>query len=59
MENLQMNPEKRTILPSVAFSGFKGRFEEPKVEEGFEDIVKIDFTVCAILCKIPAFVVCD
>lgn len=54
-----MNPEKRTILPSVAFSGFKGRFEEPKVEEGFEDIVKIDFTVCAILCKIPAFVVCD
>ena len=43
-----MNPEKRTILPSVAFSGFKGRFEEPKVEEGFEDIVKIDFTVCAI-----------
>ncbi|KAI9733233.1 MAG: hypothetical protein M1834_003317 [Cirrosporium novae-zelandiae] len=40
-----MNPEKRTALPAMAFTGFAYRFTEPKLEEGFEDIMKIDFQV--------------
>lgn len=28
----------------MAFSGFQGRYREPKVEEGFDDITKVDFT---------------
>lgn len=43
-----LNPENRTILPSIAFSDFRRRFEEPNVEEGFQDIVKVDFVVCFI-----------
>lgn len=38
-----MNPEKRTLLPKMAFTGFASRFREPKVEEGFQDITKVDF----------------
>ncbi|KAF2764933.1 PNK3P-domain-containing protein [Teratosphaeria nubilosa] len=38
-----MNPEQRTILPRMAFTGFASRYREPKVEEGFEDITKVDF----------------
>ncbi|KZF25768.1 putative DNA 3'-phosphatase Tpp1 [Xylona heveae TC161] len=38
-----MNPEKRTLLPKVAFTGFTSRFREPTLEEGFEDIIKVDF----------------
>jgi bifunctional polynucleotide phosphatase/kinase len=40
-----MNPEKRAMLPKMAFSGFTARFRQPKVEEGFEDITKVDFQV--------------
>ena len=40
-----MNPEKRTMLPKVAFSGFAARYREPKVEEGLEDIIKVLFEV--------------
>ncbi|OCL12378.1 PNK3P-domain-containing protein [Glonium stellatum] len=40
-----MNPEKRTILPKVAFAGFLSRYREPKLEEGFQDIVKVEFRV--------------
>ncbi|KAK3074794.1 DNA kinase/phosphatase Pnk1 [Teratosphaeriaceae sp. CCFEE 6253] len=38
-----MNPEKRDLLPKVAFTGFASRYREPKLEEGFEDITRIDF----------------
>jgi len=38
-----MNPEKRTMLPKVAFTGFLSRYREPKLEEGFQDITKVDF----------------
>ena len=37
------NPESRTILPHSAFHSFKARFKEPKVKEGFQDIVTIEF----------------
>ncbi|KAL6707964.1 DNA kinase/phosphatase Pnk1 [Coniothyrium glycines] len=39
----QMNPENRNILPHAAFSGFISRYSEPKLSEGFSDIVKVDF----------------
>ena len=42
-----LNPEKREILPHSAFAGFAARFKEPKVKEGFEDIVRVDFQVRA------------
>lgn len=41
-----MNPESRTMLPKLAFTGFASRYREPKVEEGFQDIVTVDFEVC-------------
>jgi bifunctional polynucleotide phosphatase/kinase len=40
-----MNPEKRTILPKVAFTGFASRYREPRDDEGFQDITKVDFKV--------------
>lgn len=50
-----MNPESRTMLPKLAFTGFAARYREPKVEEGFDDVTKVDFKVrvplaCAALC---------
>ncbi|KAJ9658113.1 DNA kinase/phosphatase Pnk1 [Coniosporium apollinis] len=41
--NETMNPEKRTMLPRLAFTGFASRYREPKLEEGFQDITKVDF----------------
>lgn len=38
-----MNPESRTLLPGIAFADYGKRFEEPNVEEGFQDIVRVDF----------------
>ncbi|OAP60962.1 polynucleotide kinase 3'-phosphatase [Fonsecaea erecta] len=38
-----MNPENRTQLPGIAFRSFAQRFQEPRLEEGFEDIYKVDF----------------
>ncbi|KXL43394.1 MAG: hypothetical protein FE78DRAFT_152389 [Acidomyces sp. 'richmondensis'] len=38
-----MNPEQRTLLPKIAFSSFVSRYQEPKLEEGFEDITRVDF----------------
>lgn len=43
----QMNPEKRIMLPKMAFTGFASRYREPRVEEGFQDITKVDFKVCS------------
>ena len=41
----KFNPEKRSILPHSAFTGFNSRFMEPKVKEGFEDVIKVEFQV--------------
>jgi bifunctional polynucleotide phosphatase/kinase len=40
---LQLNPEGREALPRTAFLGYASRFKEPKVKEGFQDIVEVDF----------------
>ena len=37
------NPEKRTILPGMAFTGFLGRYKEPTLSEGFQDIFTVPF----------------
>lgn len=39
----QLNPEARQALPRIAFNGFVSRFKEPKAEEGFQDVVPVDF----------------
>lgn len=41
--NKEMNPEARSALPKLAFNGFASRFKEPKVKEGFQDIVEVEF----------------
>ncbi|KAK3949580.1 PNK3P-domain-containing protein [Pseudoneurospora amorphoporcata] len=41
--NKPLNPESRTSLPKLAFSGFNARFKEPKVKEGFQDVTEVDF----------------
>ncbi|KAH0543644.1 hypothetical protein FGG08_002082 [Glutinoglossum americanum] len=38
-----LNPEKRAMLPTVAFTSFSARFREPTLKEGFADITRIDF----------------
>lgn len=40
-----MNPESRTILPKMAFTGFASRYREPTEDEGFQDITKVNFQV--------------
>jgi hypothetical protein len=42
----QMNPEKRSILPSLAFRGFSSRYQRPDLAEGFQDITELAFKVC-------------
>ncbi|KAF3033731.1 hypothetical protein E8E11_003712 [Didymella keratinophila] len=37
------NPENRTMLPKLAFTSFASRFRAPKLEEGFKEIVTVDF----------------
>lgn len=39
-----MNPESRAGLPALAFNSFNSRLKEPKVGEGFQDVVEIEFT---------------
>ncbi|KAI4242256.1 MAG: hypothetical protein L6R40_004127 [Gallowayella cf. fulva] len=39
------NPEKRAILPHSAFSSFASRFKQPTVDEGFQDVVAVEFRV--------------
>ncbi|KAL2022175.1 hypothetical protein VTK56DRAFT_6004 [Thermocarpiscus australiensis] len=41
--NKKLNPEARQALPKLAFTGFASRFKEPKVQEGFQDIVPVHF----------------
>ncbi|KIW67445.1 polynucleotide kinase 3'-phosphatase [Phialophora macrospora] len=38
-----MNPENRTQLPGIAFRSFLQRLQEPTLDEGFQDIYKVDF----------------
>ena len=45
----QMNPESRTMLPKMAFTGFASRYREPTVDEGFDDITKVNFKVRLVL----------
>jgi bifunctional polynucleotide phosphatase/kinase len=40
---LQLNPESREILPQLAFNSFASRYREPSLDEGFQDIVRVDF----------------
>ena len=44
----QTNPESRKILPKVAFTSFASRFRAPKLEEGFKEIVTVDFEVSVV-----------
>lgn len=46
---IRFNPEKRTILPHSAFAGFASRFKEPKLTEGFQDIIEAEFQVGSCL----------
>ncbi|KAI0901231.1 PNK3P-domain-containing protein [Annulohypoxylon nitens] len=41
--NKSMNPETRTVLPTLAFNGYFARFKEPKAQEGFQDVVEVEF----------------
>lgn len=45
LSDSDFNPERRTILPHSAFAGFAARFKEPRVKEGFQDIITIEFRV--------------
>jgi bifunctional polynucleotide phosphatase/kinase len=38
-----MNPESRQILPQLAFNTFGSRYQEPKTDEGFSEIVPVEF----------------
>jgi hypothetical protein len=40
-----MNPEKRSILPGLAFKGFSSRYQRPALSEGFQDITEVAFKV--------------
>lgn len=42
--NASFNPETRTGLPKIAFTGFKSRYKPPQLKEGFQDITEVDFT---------------
>ncbi|KAL0934347.1 DNA kinase phosphatase pnk1 [Colletotrichum truncatum] len=42
--NASLNPESRVALPRMAFNGFKSRFKEPKIKEGFQDITEVEFS---------------
>jgi bifunctional polynucleotide phosphatase/kinase len=41
-----VNPDKREMLPKIAFTGYTSRFEEPKEEEGFVKVETVEFEVC-------------
>jgi hypothetical protein len=47
ISSTKMNPEKRTILPSLAFQGFASRYQRPELSEGFQDVTEVAFKVGA------------
>ena len=38
-----MNPESRSSLPKLAFNRFNARFKPPKLQEGFQELIDVDF----------------
>jgi bifunctional polynucleotide phosphatase/kinase len=44
-----MNPENRTMLPGLAFTGFASRYRKPELAEGFQDIVEVKFEVSKLV----------
>jgi len=44
-DQVKVNPESRTMLPKMAFTGFASRYREPSLQEGFQDITKVEFQV--------------
>jgi bifunctional polynucleotide phosphatase/kinase len=40
----EMNPEARGNLPDLAFNLYGSRYQEPKLDEGFVEIISIDFS---------------
>lgn len=38
-----LNPEGRTQLPGIAFSGFRSKFQAPQLKEGFDEVVELKF----------------
>ena len=47
ISSTKMNPEKRTILPGLAFKGFASRYQRPELSEGFQDVTEVAFKVRA------------
>ncbi|OQO05235.1 hypothetical protein B0A48_09002 [Cryoendolithus antarcticus] len=43
LNSRETNPEARTMLPKMAFTGFTARYREPSLQEGYQDITKVDF----------------
>ena len=43
LEPALFNPEARALLPPVAIASFPGRYQAPRVEEGFADVAAVDF----------------
>lgn len=41
--NKQLNFEARELVPQIAFSSYAKRFKEPKVSEGFAEVIEQDF----------------
>lgn len=37
------NPERRIMLPGLAFDSYTKRFEEPQEKEGFEEVIRVPF----------------
>ncbi|KAH7094628.1 polynucleotide kinase 3 phosphatase-domain-containing protein [Paraphoma chrysanthemicola] len=50
----ETNPESRSILPKLAFTGFASRYREPKVSEGFAEIIMTEFKVRTTRAGLPA-----
>jgi hypothetical protein len=36
------------MLPKLAFTSFASRYRAPKLEEGFKEIIKVDFEVSVV-----------
>lgn len=47
-----MNPEKRVVLPPIAFRSFAQSYIAPELSEGFEDITRINFEVNVLLRRL-------
>lgn len=41
---VSMNPEAREGLPELAFNTFNARYQEPKLDEGFLEIIIVNFS---------------